>query len=816
MLLDFANDLRHAARRLASSPGFTAAAVATIAIGVGINTGIFSVLNGFALRELPAPQASELVSVHQIIEGVGRRVSGSRSMFSVAEYETYRDSSETLAGLVAYSRPNTVTLGGDVPQEISGALVSCNYFAVLRQPLALGSGFGPNDCSADTGAPTVVLTHDLWRSVFGADPSVVGRQLVLNRVPFTVVGVAAEGVRGVDSQVVQYFATFAAEPLLSDANLFDNPVASWLTLVGRQAPGATLEQIRAELRLIAARIDREQPSRTTTLVVERAQMVSMPEARTTVLTVGTVIMAAFGMVLLVACANVANLLLARATSRRGEIAVRLALGASRGRIVQQLLAESALLAVMGGVLGSILAFWSFQGLVAFVLGSLPEEASSLMVDATPDARVLAYAFILTLVTGLLFGLLPALRASKGDLHVAMKGAAAAGHRSEGRWQRALVAAQVAACMVLIVATALLLRGLQATQSVEPGFHYETVAVASFDLPGGGYDAERATVFQRQLMERIAASAGVEAVAQVLLEPLADGNTQTVAALPGQQDFFDIGFNNVSADYFSLLEIPIVRGRAFTVADETDASTAAIVPEAVARRLWPNLDPIGQRLAIGVGPNQSVEVEIVGVARDAQITSVGQVTSSYVYFPAAPRSQQRLKLLARGRAGYAATAAAIRTAVAELDPGLVVRSAPLEANLDTWRNLAGVVTTLATTLGVVALVLAAVGIYGVVAYAVGRRVREIGVRIALGAAARDVVTLVLRQQMKPVAIGAAVGLVAALAASRVLSSVLFGVSPTDGIALLAAVLVVGGVATLASLLPARRASRVDPNVVLHYE
>jgi predicted permease len=809
MLVNLINDLRYAARRLADSPGFTAAAVATIAIGVGINTAIFSVLNGFALRELPAPDAGELVSVYQTIEGTGRRVGGSRG-FSVAEYEAYRDGSETLSGLVAYSRSTAATLAGESPQEISGALVSCNYFEVLRQPLALGSGFGPNDCALSGAAPTVVLGHGLWTSAFGADPAIVGREVILNGQSFAVVGVAAEGMRGVDFEAASYFATFASQPLLLAG--IDLLEVRWLTLVGRRAPSATLEQVRAELRVIAARIDQEQPPRKTTLIVERAQVLSRPEARNDVFTVAGVIMAAFGMVLLIASANVANLLLARATRRSGEIAVRLSLGASRARIVQQLLAEAVLLAAAGGALGSALALWSSQGLVAFALSGLP-QTSLLMIDTAPDGRVFAYAFLVTLATGLLFGLLPALRASKRDLHTAMKGASTVGHRSESRLQATLTGAQVALSMVLMIAAALLLRGLYEAQTIEPGFRYEGVAVASFDLTRGGYDEARAAVFQRQLVERVGALPGVDRVAQAQWAPLA-GNFEIAAALPGEAQFFPLGFNSVSADYFSLLEIPIVRGRAFTAGDETAESTAAIVTETTARRLWPDRDPIGQKLAIGVAPNQ-VEVDVVGVARDAQVTEVGDLTSSYIYLPTAPRTQRRLMLLVRS-GDFAATAAAVRAVIAELDRGLAVGVAPLEASLEATRSLARVVSALATSLGAVALVLAAVGIYGVVAYSVGRRVREIGVRIALGAATRDVVALVLKQQMRPVAIGAVIGLATALAVSRILSSVLFGVSPTDGVALLAAVLVVVGVALAAGILPARRASRVDPNVVLHYE
>ena len=814
------NDFRYAARRLAAAPGFTAAAVVTIALGVGINTGLFSVFNGLALRGLPAPEADELVSVHQILErpaaGAERSWSGPPSQFSTAEYRAHRDGARTLSGLAAYSLLNTVTLGGDPPQEIRGTLVSCNYFDVLRQPAALGAGFAI-DCDAEGAAQSVVLGHDLWTSRFGADPTVIGREIVLNRQPFMVVGVARAGVRGVDMVPASFFLPISAQSLLNPGStMYGDEQWSWLTLIGRKAAAMTLEQVRAELGVIAARIDAQQPPRRTTLVVDRARVGDSPENRTELLPVSSVVMLAFGLVLLIACANVANLLLARATARSREIAVRYSLGASRTRIVQQLLAESALIAAGGGVLGALVAAWSFQSLVVLAMPALPAGTRPLALDASPDARVLVFALLATVASAAVFGLAPALRASKPDLHAAMKGdAAGVGHRSGGRLQGALVGVQVAVSMMLMIAAGLLLRGLQVTQSVEPGFRYDGVTVASFAFGGADYDI---AAFQRQLIERVESKPGVEAVAQSMLTPLDTGGSGTRVWLPEQEQAqaFPISVNLVSPDYFSLLDIPIVRGRTFTAADLVDGSDAIIVTEATARRLWPGQEPIGQLLMGGRSRAENRANRVVGVAKDAQITRIGEIDSSYMYMPAGVSTQAFQRLLVRSNIDLAATEAGIRAAVAELDPGLVVRVAPLEANLATWRRLARVVSSLSSALGLLALVLASVGVYGVVAYAVGRRLREIGVRIALGASARSVIALMLKRTMRPVVVGCAIGLAAAMAVSQVLSSVLFGVSPIDPVALLGATFVVAGVAFAAGTLPARHAARVDPSTTLHYE
>lgn len=825
MLGNLWGDLRYAGRRLGASPGFTAAAVVTIALGVGINTGIFSVLNGVVLRDLPAPDADELVSIHQILDQKTRQsryIRDSSRRFSTSEYRAYRDGTEALSGILAYSSATTVTLGGDSSREITGALVTCNYFEVLRQPLSLGPGFA-NDCDAAGATPSVVLGHDLWTTSFGADPRIVGREVLLNRQAFAVVGVAPEGMRGVDLVATSFFAPISAQPVLDPGpEMYASDDWSWLLILGRKAAGANLDEVRAELGVIAARIDQARPGRATTLVIGRARQINA-EVEGQMLAAGSVIVTAFGLVLLIACANVANLLLARAWGRSREIAVRLSLGASRARIVQQLLAESLLLALAGGALGSLLAMWTVQSVVSLTIGALPPQAPAFALDTSPDARVLAFALVASVASGVLFGLVPALQASKPDLHAAMKvDVTGLGNRSGGRWQGALVGLQVAVCMVLMIATALLLRGFSATQSVDPGFEYENVAVATFNLPGAGYDEARAAAFQRQLVERVRAQPGVDAVAQATLTPLYAGRMARMARVSDGDPWFPIYFNTVSPSYFSLTAIPIVRGQAFTANDFASESEALIVTEATARRLWPGRDPIGQTIELTVpaitdgGPVPTVQRRVVGVAKDAQVTAIGEVPSTYAYFPANANRQSGLQLLVKSRMGFAATARTVRTAAAGLDPALVVRVAPLEDNLDFYRSFAGISSTLATALGVLALVLASVGIYGVVAYAVGRRMREIGIRLALGADARSVVALMLKRTMRPVVVGAVVGIAAAVGVSQILTSVLFGVSPVDPIALLGAVLAVAGVALAAGGLPARRAARVDPSRTLHYE
>jgi putative ABC transport system permease protein len=821
MLSTLTSDLRYAARTLARNPGFAAAAIATIALGVGVNAGIFTTVNGLLYRDLPAVDAHELVTIQQTLDGVPGRVGNVQlGGFSTQEYRTLAAGTTTLSGVFGHSDPTRTTLGGESPQQIVGTIVTCEYFDVLRQPPALGRALRAEDCATGADA-VVVLAHDLWATAFESDPGVVGRVIELNRQLFAVVGVAQEGTYGgLGFYRTQYFAPISTQPLLlPNEDTYGNDNISWLFVHGRRA--ASIEQVRAELGVIAAQHDSEQPGRTTTMRVERATPLGMVGfIRDMLGTVAAVVMVPFAFVLLIACANVANLLLARATARNREIAIRLSLGASRARVIRQLLTESVLISVAGGVLGTVLALWAFQTLASVVIPMLtPVGLPPFFIDASPDLRVIAVMVAVMLGAGVLFGLAPALQVSKPDLHAAIKqDAHGTSGRRGGRLQGTLVGVQVATTMVLMVAVGLLLRGLTATQTTDPGFEVRNVAVASYDMRGGGYDPAEAAVFQRRLLEEVRGLPGVEAAAQVITEPLNADTEGRSIRLPTQDRTQVRGAvaNAVTSDYFDVVGIPIVRGRAFEDADLTDGSVASIVTESTARNLWPEQNPIGQRLLMVVGPDQDVAIEIVGVARDAQVAVVGQVEPYYLYMPAAPRAAQLLQLLVKSRTDFASTAAAIRAAAERLDPGLAVQVKPLEANLDYWRRLSGILTGLGASLGLLALTLGAVGIYGVVAYFVGRRTREIAIRAALGARSGDLLTMILRRTMRPVVVGAVVGLAGAIAVSRVLSSVLFGVSPFDPIGIGTAAVFVLGVAFAAGLLPGRSAVRQPPLTALHHD
>ena len=592
MLSNVWTDARYAVRTFRRNPGFAAAAMIPIALGIGINTGIFAILSNIALRPLPTPDSTALVTVHQDFQGVkGRRVHGARSQFSVPEYETYRDTTKTLSGIMAYTKAWSFTLGGKTPQEIEGVLVTCNYFDVLRVRPSIGAGFTQANCAAPNAAPSVVLSHALWTRVFDADPDIVRKTITLDGQTVAVVGVAPEGFDGIDFTRAAFFVSTKLQQ-----EYHKNPQLSWLTMVGRRANGSGIDEVRAELTVIGSRIDRLQPGRATTLIVAPATSLSLPVARSEFLAMSAIVLASFGLVLLIACANVANVLLARAAGRTREIAIRLSVGASRWRLIRQMLTESLMIAIVGATAGSLLTWWSFQLLLQKLLASLPGTVSQPRIDANMSLNALWFSLALTAVTALVFGLVPALQATKQDLQAFTKqnGADAAGP-TRGWLRGLLIGIQVAVCMALLVSAGLLLRALHAAETTDPGFDYRNVAVVSTSFRGPGYHDARVALLRRQLREQIGSQAGIEATSLVGKTPLSPGHMQTTFRRAGEEAAHDVDINPVSPEYFSLIRIPIVQGRTFTSAELEETPRAVIVTEATARRYWPGLDPIGRSI-----------------------------------------------------------------------------------------------------------------------------------------------------------------------------------------------------------------------------
>jgi predicted permease len=810
-------DLRFGARALAKNPAFTVVAVLAIALGIGVNTGIFSVLNGVALRLLPIPGAKQVVSIDQIFHGkLSRNVHGEPGLFSYSEYKSYRDNNHVFIGLLAYEPFLQATLGGENPEQLMGAATSCNYFEVLGERPGLGRVFVDADCSAPGASPVVVLSNDLWRSRFAADPTIVGKSVSLNRAKFVVVGIAAPGFAGLDPWPSEFWAPVTMQKALEpDRDFLQEDNTGWLAMLGRMQAGVSIEEVRSDLGVIAGRLDQQYPGRTTTLVVHRATFMGRPEERTVVFAIGGVVLAAVGLVLLIACANVANLLLARASARQKEITIRLSIGGSRWQIVRQLLTESLLISFLGGTLGSLVAFLSMEGIAQFVLAHLPHGAPRLVWNVNPDLRVLGYSLVLTVLTGIVFGLAPALHATRQDLSTAIKGdggrligKAGAG----GVLRSTLVGVQVAVCMVLLIATGLLMRSLYVAQTIDPGFEMKGITQAAFDLPSQGYNEERARAFQRDLMVRVAALPGVDQVEQARVTPLSDQFMGTGMTLAGEPEARQVEFNVVSPGFFEMLGMPMVRGRAFTKQETQSDAGVLVVTESTARELWPAQDAIGKTLRDG----SKKEYQVVGVVKDSQASHLGQTGGLFFYMPAGPKEQANLELLVHSESGDTATANGVRESARVLDPDLLVDVTRLEDNLEVWRTPSRLVAALSGVLGALALLLASVGVHGVVSYGVSQRIREIGIRMALGADGSDVMGLLLRQALRPVAIGALVGVIACAAVSQVLSKVLYGMGSRDPIAFIGVPVFLMAVAFLASYIPARRATQVDPVVALRYE
>ena len=813
----FLKDLKFGARALWKSPGFTLVAVASLALGIGANTAIFSLVNTVLLRPLPARDPSRLVSVSVMGKD------DSMLAFSYPTYRDYRDRNEVLSGIFA-ERLGPMSLSRDGNnQRVWGFLVTGNYFEVLGVAAARGRALTADDDRAPLASPVAVLSHGSWVRRFGADPSVVGKDIVLNGHPFRVVGVMPEGFVGAEVVYTpEVWVPMTMQEWIEPGNAWlERRTTQNIFAVGRLKDGVTREQAEASLNMLAKRLGEEYPD---TNEGQRIALVPpgfiVPQLRGAVVGFASVLMAAVALVLLIACVNLANLLLARASSRRKEIAIRLAMGASRWRVVRQLLTESLLLSLAGGVLGLLLAMWILDLVAAY----RPPIDVPLWIDVHVDVRVMAFTLAASVLTALLFGLMPALQSARAELVPALKDAGAVAGRTRTRLRSALVVAQVMLSLVVLVAAGLVVRALGRLQTVSPGFEVEHGLVASFDLGLQNYDEARGQDFERRLVERVRALPGVKAASLTDLMPLSLNYSSSDVHVEGQQ--LGRGANapismvaTVEQEYFKAMSIPLVAGRAFGGADKEDSTKVVIVNETLARRFFPGEDPargaVGRRISFQ--SDEGPWLEIVGVARDGKYWTIGEAPQLFVYSPLSQSYSQTATLVVRSEGDARPLAAAIRAEVARLDPSLPLFDVKtLDEHMGVSLFPARVAALLLGGFGLLALLLAAMGVYGVVSYSVAQRTREIGIRLALGARARDVLRLVAGRGMALVAAGLVAGLVVALVLTRFMEGVLYGVSATDSVTFTLVVFLLGFVALLACLVPARRATRVDPMVALRHE
>ncbi len=808
-------DVSYALRTLRRSPAFTAVVVAAIALGIGVNTAIFTVLNSVAFRPVPVGDAGRVVSIYQVLAGnVSRSVFGEESFFSLPELRRYQRENQVLSGLTSYTEVSA-TFTEQTGQMVKGQIVDCNYFPVLDRPPALGRGFMESECAAEHGAPVVVLSDSFWRTHFGGDRSVLGRDVLLNRVAFTVIGVAPPGFAGAGLDASEFWAPLTMQRDLvrvgDGANFLPDDNLSWLVLLGRLRPGVAIDQANANLSVIAAEIDRFHPGRTTKLSVGTATLLGEPEARRQVLSASYLILAGVSLVLLIACANVANLLLARAAFRQREIALRLSVGANRSRLVRQLLTESLTLSVAGGLLGTALAW---LGLEATLKALPPELVPRTTLSLQPDWRMLLYTVGLSVAAGLVFGIVPALQSTRLDLTSGLRDEfRLAGRRSWALVRNVLVAAQVATCLVVLIAAGLLARGLSAAQHVDPGFQTRGVLAAKFDLRRDGYSSAESSLFKSQLLARTQSSAGDENVGFAFIPPLTGGGWSNMVFREGLPNDTGVAsmLNSVSPQFFGILNLPIVRGRNMTETEYRTAANVALVTESTGRAFWPGQDPVGKRIKLG---GDKAFSEVIGVVHDGRFTSLDHLDSTFAFVPQ-KADDPSFSLLIK-TPDTAATARALHAVVAGLDPKLFYEVTTLDKNRDKQEMPSRLLSILSVGLGAFSILLACSGIYGVVNYAVNHRIREIGIRMTLGARRGKVLRLMLKQSLLPVFAGAVVGLALAAAATRLLSKLLFGVSPFDAWTFAAVFLLIVVAALMATLGPAARATRIDPSAALRYE
>ena len=796
------HDLKFAWRMIVRRPAFTLVAVLILGLGIGANATIFSWVERVLLQPVPGVDAAPLIALH------GTTTARDDLSFSYPNFTELRAAKpDGIEDLIAF-RGVAMNLRGDgEPRRVWGQLVTANFFDVLRVRPLLGRGFLDSEAAAIDSAPVAVISHDAWTRLFNADPGIIGRTVTLNARPFTVVGVAPAGFRGTLVGLgLDVFVPITMQRAFMSGDRLRNRGSNFLQVYGRLAPGATPERAQAALDVIAARQATEHAAN------EGRGIVTEPlwrdGAAGMLLPVMAILMAVVGVVLLIACANLAGLLLARAAGRQREVAVRLAVGASRGRLVRQFLMESALLAVGGGLAGIALATWTSGLLMAL----MPPTPYPIAFDTGVNLRVVGFATVTTVVTALAFGLLPALRASRPDVSSALKDAAAAagGGAARARIRNSLVVAQVALTLLLLVCAALFVRGLTYARGVDPGFTLRNGVIAAVDLLPNGYDEARGSAFLAQLLEAVSVIPGVESATVATAMPLDIGGGSDMGVdvdgyQPAAGEEVQAYYNRVGADYFDTMGIRIVAGRALDARDVAGRQLAVVINETMARKYWKGQDPVGRTLRYGSGP-----ATVVGVAADGKYGQLNEVPRNYLYVSLAQNFRHDGLLIVRTQAAPDSIMPLVHAEVRRLDPNLPLFDVRVVAE---HMQLSVFIPRLASLIlgvfGGLALLLAIVGLYSVVAFGVAQRTREIGVRLALGATRRDILSLVVRQGMRLALHGLAIGALLAAAAAQAIRSQLIGITPIDPLSFVGTATLLLTVAFAACVIPARRAARLDP-------
>ena len=805
-------DLRYAARTLSKDRGFTLVAVVSLALGIGANATIFSGINGLLLRPPAIHDAGRLLQIwqHDTTRGNGL---GSHMQLSFPAYEYYRDHNEVFSVMAAFSGETSRVIWNRSGEgdTLQGALVSANFFSILDVTPALGRRFVADEDRPEAAA-VLILSNAVWQQRLGADSNVLGKTLVLNGREFTVVGVAPRGFTGLLAGFAPDFWTpMAMHTAISPALDLAERHQHWVVGAGHLKPDVTPAQARANLALLGQQLASAYDS-DRNLAPAALPLELVPSFMRGVLgAVSSVLMGVVGLVLLIACANLANLLLAKAASRRRELAIRAALGASRGRLIRQTLTESVLIASIAGVLGLSIAWWATPALLSLKPASIP-----LVLNVTPDVRVLAFTLAISLLTGIAFGLAPALHQSRLHQADALKDGSHQGGSAASRLRSGLVVAQVTACMVLLVGAGLCVRSLVNARSIDPGFTSHNGVTASLNVEAFGYNEDRGRAYYASLLERVRALPGVRAASLTDHLPLGSVMRMEGIEIDGyrpqgssRDSVLALDMALVAPGYFEAMGTPILRGRAFDERDEATAPPVVVINQVMADRFWPQQDPVGRFVSLAGNAGARTRAQIIGIARNGKYQSLGEDEKPFFYRSLLQDYQPGVQLIVRTADG-APIVGALREVAQTLDDRMpLVGVETLEQHMQLPLFPAQAAGLLLGLFGLLALALALMGVYGVMAYAVSQRTREIGVRMALGAQRADIMRLVVGQGLRLTLTGIAAGAIIGLLVTRVLSSVLYGISATDPVAFVTVGISLMVVALVACYVPARWAAKVDP-------